>query len=350
MSTEAPAIALLEIIPGVSRITAEVIVAETGADMSRFPTPGHLCAWAGVAPASNESAGKHRPAGTRKGQRWLRRHLIEAARAASRTKDTYLSAHYQPDLYCLTRRTHGMCCRTVLLSTPGSRRSTARVSPKASMIVVSDGQLTDSELVTITVAEADTSADLQKTLASTIGDQQFVGDTVAYAASVHNAGGDTVPGQITVELEHRPQAEWGDVPPASAINGVFFLDLGEIVPGETVDVPFEVIYEAFGIHGLTATVTGGYQETAPDDNLAVLNQQVDLALDIPGVETGVHRARRPDNRRRGPGDRRSECPVVACRRQPGRPAHPRRPDPRRPAHPPNRPLAVHPRTRRMGGG
>jgi len=90
-----PAIALLETIPGVSRITAEVIVAETGADMSRFPTAGHLCAWAGVAPASNESAGKHRPAGTRKGQRWLRRHLIEAARAASRTKDTYLSAHYQ---------------------------------------------------------------------------------------------------------------------------------------------------------------------------------------------------------------------------------------------------------------
>lgn len=89
------AIALLETIPGVSRITAEVIVAETGADMSRFPTAGHLCAWAGVAPANNESAGKHRPAGTRKGQRWLRRHLIEAARAASRTKGTYLAAHYR---------------------------------------------------------------------------------------------------------------------------------------------------------------------------------------------------------------------------------------------------------------
>jgi hypothetical protein len=219
------------------------------------------------------------------------------------------------------------------------------------MIVVSDGQLTDSELVTITVAEADTSADLQVTLASTIGDQQFVGDTVAYTASVHNAGGDTVPGQITVELEHRPQAEWGDVPPAAAINGVFFLDLGEIVPGETVDVPFEVIYEAFGIHGLTATVTGGYQETAPDDNLAVLNQQVDLALDTPGVETGgftVPADQTTDGE--APGDRRGECPVLACRRQPGRPAHPRRPDPRRPAHPPNRPLAVHPRTRRVGGG
>lgn len=89
------AIGLLETIPGISRLTAEVIVAETGADMSRFPTPGHLCAWAGVAPASHESAGKRRPAGTRKGGRWLRRHLIEAARAAARTKNTYLSAHYQ---------------------------------------------------------------------------------------------------------------------------------------------------------------------------------------------------------------------------------------------------------------
>lgn len=89
------AIALLETIPGVSRITAEVIVAETGADMTRFPTAGHLCAWAGVAPASNESAGKHRPAGTRKGQRWLKRHLIEAARAAARTKGTYLAAQHQ---------------------------------------------------------------------------------------------------------------------------------------------------------------------------------------------------------------------------------------------------------------
>jgi transposase len=80
--------------PGISRTTAEVIVAETGADMSRFPTPGQLCAWAGVAPASHESAGKRRPAGTRQGAPWLRRALIEAARAAARTKDTYYHAQY----------------------------------------------------------------------------------------------------------------------------------------------------------------------------------------------------------------------------------------------------------------
>jgi transposase len=89
------AVDLLCTIPGVSRLTAEVIVAETGADMARFPSPHALAAWAGVAPAAHESAGKRRPAGTRKSGRWLREALIEAARAAARTKGTYLAARYQ---------------------------------------------------------------------------------------------------------------------------------------------------------------------------------------------------------------------------------------------------------------
>ena len=89
------AVALLATIPGVARKTAETIVAETGADMARFPTAAQLCAWAGVAPANHESAGKRRPAGTRQGANWLRRSLIEAAKAASRTKDTYLAAQYR---------------------------------------------------------------------------------------------------------------------------------------------------------------------------------------------------------------------------------------------------------------
>jgi transposase len=88
------AVRVLTSIPGISSTTAEVIIAETGADMSRFPTAGHLCAWAGVAPASNESAGKKRPAGSRRGSPWLRRTLIEAAKAASRKKGTYLFAQY----------------------------------------------------------------------------------------------------------------------------------------------------------------------------------------------------------------------------------------------------------------
>jgi transposase len=88
------ALKVLRSITGVSEVTAQVIVAETGADMSRFPSAGHLCAWAGVAPASHQSAGKRRPAGTRQGSPWLRRALIEAARAAARTKDSYFSAQY----------------------------------------------------------------------------------------------------------------------------------------------------------------------------------------------------------------------------------------------------------------
>lgn len=85
---------LLKTIPGVSDLTAQVMIAEMGVDMSRFPTAGHLAAWAGVAPASHESAGKRRPAGTRHGSRHLREALIEAARAAARTKGTFLSARY----------------------------------------------------------------------------------------------------------------------------------------------------------------------------------------------------------------------------------------------------------------
>lgn len=82
-------------VPGVSRLTCEIVIAETGADMARFPTPEQLCAWAGVAPANHESAGKRRPAGTRKGGRWLHRTLVESAKSASRTKDTYLAAQYR---------------------------------------------------------------------------------------------------------------------------------------------------------------------------------------------------------------------------------------------------------------
>ncbi|HEV2068504.1 MAG TPA: IS110 family transposase [Acidimicrobiales bacterium] len=90
-----PAVALRCTIPGVSRPTAEVIIAETGGDMARFPTAQQLCAWAGVAPANHESAGKRRSGGTRPGGQWLRRALIESARSAARTRDTYLAAQYR---------------------------------------------------------------------------------------------------------------------------------------------------------------------------------------------------------------------------------------------------------------
>ncbi len=86
---------LLDEIPGVGRRTAEVLVAEIGTDMSRFPTSAHLASWAGVCPGNDESAGKRRSGRTRQGNVWLRSALIEAARAAGRKKDTYLSSQYR---------------------------------------------------------------------------------------------------------------------------------------------------------------------------------------------------------------------------------------------------------------
>lgn len=82
-------------VPGVDVTVAEIVIAETGADMTRFPTPQQLCAWAGVAPGSHESAGKRRPVGTRPGARWLRRALVEAARAAARSRGSYFAAQYR---------------------------------------------------------------------------------------------------------------------------------------------------------------------------------------------------------------------------------------------------------------
>ena len=90
----AEAIHLLDTIPGVGRETAEVIVAEMGAEMSRFPTARHLAAWAGLAPGNHESAGKRRTGRTRKGNQALRQGLIPAAHAAAPTKNTYWAAQY----------------------------------------------------------------------------------------------------------------------------------------------------------------------------------------------------------------------------------------------------------------
>lgn len=85
---------LLDSIPGIGKRNAEQILAEIGSDMSRFPTPGHLCSWAGMTPGHDESAGKKKSSKTRKGNKKLRSALTEAARAASRQKNTYISAQY----------------------------------------------------------------------------------------------------------------------------------------------------------------------------------------------------------------------------------------------------------------
>jgi len=90
----APAVELLRTIPGVERRAAEVIVAEIGTDMSRFPTAGHLASWAGICPGQRESAGKRKSGKTRKGSEWLRKTLTECARAA-RTRESCLSERYR---------------------------------------------------------------------------------------------------------------------------------------------------------------------------------------------------------------------------------------------------------------
>ena len=89
------AVQQLETVRGIKRRIAEVIIAEMGPDMSKFPSSGHAASWAGLCPGNNESAGKRKSGTTTKGNRWLRRSLSQAAWAASKTKDSYLSARYK---------------------------------------------------------------------------------------------------------------------------------------------------------------------------------------------------------------------------------------------------------------
>jgi transposase len=85
---------LLTTMPGVSELTAHVLVAEIGVDMARFPTAGHLLSWATMCPRNDESAGKRRSTRTRKGAPWLKTALVTAAWAAVRTKGSYLQAQF----------------------------------------------------------------------------------------------------------------------------------------------------------------------------------------------------------------------------------------------------------------
>jgi transposase len=84
----------LSAIPGISRLSATAILAEIGRDMSRFPTAGHLIAWAGLCPGQNESAGKRKSSRLRKGAPWLKTMLVQCAWAAKRAKDSYYMAQF----------------------------------------------------------------------------------------------------------------------------------------------------------------------------------------------------------------------------------------------------------------
>jgi hypothetical protein len=94
-AAEAEVVALLDTIPGLSQTSAQVMVAEIGIDMTRFPSAAALAAWAGLAPGHNESAGRQRSGRTRKGNTWLRTLLVQAAQAAAHTKHTALAARYR---------------------------------------------------------------------------------------------------------------------------------------------------------------------------------------------------------------------------------------------------------------
>jgi transposase len=88
------AVALLDTIPGVNRRMAELLLAEIGTDMSRFPSAAHLASWAKVSPGNNESAGKRHTGATGQGNPWLRTALVQAAWAAVKVKKSYLASFY----------------------------------------------------------------------------------------------------------------------------------------------------------------------------------------------------------------------------------------------------------------
>jgi transposase len=85
----------LDEIPGVGRRVAEMVLAELGSDVSRFPTAGHLASWTGLCPGNHESAGKRLSGRTRKGDPWLREVLVEAAWGAAHSRGSYLGAQYR---------------------------------------------------------------------------------------------------------------------------------------------------------------------------------------------------------------------------------------------------------------
>jgi len=87
--------AALDEIIGVNRQTAEVILAEVGVDMSRFPSDSHLASWAGICPGNNESAGVQKSGKARKGDRWLRTAMVEAALAAIHVRDSAWAGRYR---------------------------------------------------------------------------------------------------------------------------------------------------------------------------------------------------------------------------------------------------------------
>jgi len=154
-----PARDLLMSIPGFSRIVAEVFIAETGGDMSVFPTAGHLASWAGVSPGSNESAGRVKSTKTRPGNRYLKGVLGITALSAARSKDTYFAAKYKR---IVTRR--------------GPMR--AIVAIEHAMIIAAHNMLTNGDFYRDPGADYYTSHQPARTKARAINQLESLGDRV----------------------------------------------------------------------------------------------------------------------------------------------------------------------------
>jgi transposase len=142
------ALADLDTVPGIDKRTAEVVLAEVGVDMTRFPSARHLASWAGICPGNDESAGKRRSGKTRKGNRWLRTALVEAAGAAIRKRDSALGARYRRVMrhrghnkaivavaHAMLRSIYHLLARRTSYRDPGAdyydRRHTERVTRRA---------------------------------------------------------------------------------------------------------------------------------------------------------------------------------------------------------------------------
>jgi transposase len=91
----AEAVRLLDTIPGVGESVAQTIISEIGVEMGHFPSDKQIASWAGMCPGNNESAGKRKSGKRTKGSAYLREALVQAAWAATRSKETYLAAQYQ---------------------------------------------------------------------------------------------------------------------------------------------------------------------------------------------------------------------------------------------------------------